>query len=91
MSPGGLEAANLGYSHLASPHTEILLDQSSRRATHACHSNDIFPCNKESQEYERLLGMFLQSKGSSPWEVACSWLKSDQVENIVALFWKLKK
>ena len=38
MSPGGLEAANLGYSHLASPHTEILLDQSSRRATHACHS-----------------------------------------------------
>ena len=49
------------------------------------------PCNKESQEYERLLGMFLQSKGSSPWEVACSWLKSDQVENIVALVWKLRK
>ena len=35
---GGLEAAHLGHSHLASTHTEVLLDQSSEKATHACHN-----------------------------------------------------
>ena len=38
---GGLEAANLGHPHLASSHTEVLLDQSSKKETCACQSTQI--------------------------------------------------
>ena len=86
---GGLEAADLGHPHLAGTHKEVLLDQSGEKATHVLVR---FPnplavgepdyscaCQRSFQEYERLLGLHLHSEEKSPWEVACTWLKTDQV------------
>ena len=64
----------MGHPHLTSTHTKILLDQSSEKATQA-HVKAL----RSFQEYERLLGLHIQSKEASPWEVACTWLKTDQV------------